>query len=60
MDNKPINQNSMKALDQMKTEIANELDAKLTNEERIDGTMTANLVERAERKIADKNTFNPS
>lgn len=60
MAKKPINQNAMHALDQMKTEIANELDAKLTDEEKIDGTMTVNLVEMAERKIADKNTFNPS
>ena len=42
--------NASKALDQMKAEIANELDANLTDKEKVDGTMTANLVERAERK----------
>lgn len=46
--------NARKALDQMKAEIANELDANLTDKERLDGTMTANLVERAERKLSDK------
>lgn len=58
---RPINQNAMKALDQMKTEIANELDAKLTNEEKIDGTMTSDLVRRAERKALDedKDMFYP-
>jgi len=52
--------NASKALDQMKAEIANELDANLAHKEKLDGTMTANLVERAERKITDKNNFNPS
>lgn len=46
--------NASIALDQMKAEIANELDAKLTNEETVDGTMTVNLVERAEKQLQNK------
>lgn len=46
--------NASIALDQMKAEIANELDANLTDEERLDGTMTSNLVERAEKKLNKK------
>lgn len=46
--------NAREALNQMKAEIANELDANLTDKEKMDGTMTSNLVERAERKLSDK------
>lgn len=46
--------NASIALDQMKAEIANELDANLTEAETIDGTMTVNLVERAEKKLNSK------
>lgn len=48
------NPNARTALDLMKLEIANELDANLTNEEKIDGTMTRNLVARAEQKAAEE------
>ena len=51
---KPIDRNASIALDQMKAEIANELDADLTDKETLDGTMTVNLVERAERKLNNK------
>lgn len=57
---KPTNQNAMKALEQMKLEIANEFDASLTNGEKYDGSVTRDLVTRAERKIKDIDTFNPS
>lgn len=50
----------MKALEQMKLEIANEFDASLTNGEKYDGSVTRDLVTRAERKIKDIDTFNPS
>lgn len=48
--------NARKALDQMKLEIANELDAKLTNEEKMDGTTVNDLVNRAERKMKNIET----
>ncbi len=57
---KSIDQNAMKALDQMKLEIANELDANLTDAEKADGAMARDLVMRAEKQITDKDSFNPS
>lgn len=60
MSNKPSNLNSRKALEQLKMEIANEFDANLTSEEASDGVTTKELVERARRRIHDKDTFNPS
>ncbi len=39
-----------KALEQLKLEIANEFDAKLTDEEKTDGTMVRSLVNRAKKK----------
>lgn len=48
------NPNAREALNQMKMEIANELDARLTDEERVDGTTMTNLVNRAEKKIEKK------
>lgn len=55
------NRNAWEALNQMKMEIANELDASLTSEEKLDGTTLSNLVQRAEKKAADidKDTFYP-
>ena len=52
--------NSRKALEDLKMEIANEFDANLTNEESSDGALTSDLVKRAEKKLARKDTFNPS
>lgn len=46
--------NARKALDDLKLEIANEFDAKITDEERTDGTMVSNLVNRAKSKIEEK------
>lgn len=46
---KPTNQNAMKVLEQMKLEIANEFDANLTNEEKYGGSVTRDLVTRAEK-----------
>lgn len=41
------------ALERMKMEIANEFDSSITHEEKIDGTMTNDLVHRAEKKIEE-------
>jgi hypothetical protein len=60
LSNKPKDLNAKKALEKLKMEIANEFDANLTSEEASDGVTTRDLVKRAERKINDKNTFNPS
>lgn len=57
---KPTNQNARDALKEMKMEIANEFDANLTNGEKYDGSVTRDLISRAERKIKDLDTFNPS
>lgn len=48
--------NARKALDQMKMEIANELDANLTSEEKVDGITVNDLVNRAERKMKKLDT----
>lgn len=55
-----MNLNAKKALEDLKMEIANELDANLTNEESSDGVLTSDLVKRAEKKLSKKDTFNPS
>lgn len=52
--------NASIALDQMKAEIANELDAKLIRAEKSDGIMTRDLVTRAEEQLENKNISNPS
>ncbi|MDU5082606.1 small, acid-soluble spore protein, alpha/beta type [uncultured Tissierella sp.] len=52
--------NASIALDQMKTEIANELDAQLIRAEKSDGIMTRDLVTRAEEQLENKNISNPS
>lgn len=57
------NENARKALDQMKMEIANELNVKLTNVGKVGGTMTKRLVEMGQRQLIDDDkadTFNPS
>lgn len=46
--------NAKKALEQLKLEIANEFDAKLTDQERTDGTMVRNLVDRAVKKMSEE------
>ena len=55
-----MNPNAKKALEDRKMEIANEFDANLTNEEASDGALTSDLVKRAEKKMAKKDTYNPS
>ncbi len=57
---KNFDQNSIKALDQLKMEIANEFDANLTNDEVTDGAMTNDLVKKAEKKRSDMDKSNPS
>ena len=60
LTNRPVNQNAMKALEEMKLEIANEFDANLTDAEKHDGVNTRELVARAEKQLNDMDTFNPS
>ena len=60
MKNRKVNLNAKKALEDLKMEIANEFDANLTNTESSDGALTSDLVKRAEKKLSNKNTFNPS
>lgn len=60
MKNRKVNLNAKKALEDLKMEIANEFDAKLTDGESFDGALTSDLVKRAENKISNKDTFNPS
>lgn len=55
--------NAKKALEDMKLEIANDLNIQVTNAGKVGGTMTRKLVEMGEKQlIEDKNqdTFNPS
>lgn len=60
MNKSPVNQNAIRALEQMKLEIANEFDANLTPSEKLDGATTKDLVVRAEKKQDNMDTFNPS
>lgn len=60
MNKSPVNQNAMKALEQMKLEIANEFDANLTDAEKQDGVNTMELVARAENEQNSQDTYNPS
>lgn len=60
MRNRIFNQNARTALDQLKLEIANELDANITNAEATDGSMTSDLVKRAEKRMSEEDTYNPS
>lgn len=56
---KTSNPRNKEDLEKMKLEIANEFDANVTDEEKKDGTMVKNLVQRAEEKISnlkDKNS----
>ncbi len=52
--------NARKALDDMKLEIANELNITLTNVGKVGGTMTKRLVEMEQRQLVEdeKNKFN--
>lgn len=52
--------NARKALDDMKLEIANELNITLTNVGKVGGTMTKRLVEIGQRQLVEdeKNKFN--
>ena len=60
MKKRKVNLNAKKALEDLKMEIANELDANLTKSEASDGVLTSDLVKRAEKRLNNKNTFNPS
>jgi hypothetical protein len=60
LTNKQFNQNAKEALEELKLEIANELDANLTNAEVSDGAMIRDLGAKAEKQLSDKDTFNPS
>lgn len=52
--------NAREALNQLKLEISQELDAKLIKNEVSTRAMTKNLVKKAERILSDDDTFNPS
>lgn len=57
------NINARKALDEMKMEIANELNVDLTTAGKVGGTMTRKLVEIGQKQLVKDNgqdTFNPS
>lgn len=58
---KPLNPNAKMALDQMKLEIAQELNSTLTATGKVGGTMTRKLVEMGEKQLIedDKDTFYP-
>lgn len=60
MKNRKVNLNAKKALEDLKMEISNELDANLTQSESSDGVLTSDLVKRAEKKLNNKDKFNPS
>lgn len=47
------NDNARKALDDMKLEIANELNIQLTNVGKVGGTMTRRLVEIGQRQLVE-------
>lgn len=47
------NSKAREALEKMKLEIAKEFDSSITHEEKMDGTMVRDLVNRADKKIAD-------
>lgn len=59
--NKPLNPNAKTALDEMKLEIANELNSTLIVTGKVGGTMTRRLVEMGEKQLIedDKDTFYP-
>lgn len=58
---RPLNPNARKALDEMKLEIANELNSNLTATGKVGGTMTRKLIKMGEKQlIDDMDTFNPS
>lgn len=51
---KQINPNARKALDDMKMEIAHELNIHLTNVGKVGGTMTRRLVEMGQRQLIEE------
>lgn len=57
---KPVNENAMKALEEMKLEIANELGSGSVTGN-VAGRMTRNLVEMGEKQLdgEDRDTFYP-
>lgn len=61
--NKRIDLNAKQALEEMKLEIADDLDVKLADVGTVGGMMTRRLVEMGEKQLAredDFDTFNPS
>lgn len=60
---KNLDLNAKKALDEMKMEIAKDLDIELTNAGMVGGLMTKRLVEMGQTQLIedkDSDTFNPS
>lgn len=60
MYKKNFDPNARTALDQLKLEISQELDAKLIKNEVSTRAMTKDLVKKADRILSDDDTFNPS
>lgn len=55
------NENARKALEDLKLEIANELNVDLRNVGKVGGTMTRRMVEMGEKQLLkNQDTFNPS
>jgi len=54
------NENARKALDEMKLEIANELNITITNAGKVGGTMTKRLVEMGQNQLVDENKLEES
>ena len=52
--------NAREALNQLKLEISQELDAKLIKNEVSTRAMTKDLVKKADRILSDEDTFNPN
>lgn len=57
---KNFDPNARTALDQLKLEISQELDAKLIKNEVSTRAMSKDLVKKADRILSDEDTFNPS
>ena len=63
MTKQQLDPNARKALEDMKLEIANDLNIQLTDIGKVGGTMTKKLVEMGQRQLIEdenKDTFNPS
>lgn len=62
MARRPINENAMKALEEMKLEIANEINYHSSTTRNNARGMTKNIIQKGEHQFSqnDQDTFNPS